>query len=137
MYVEELMTRNPKAVQATASVGDVMGILEELEIRHIPILDGRALVGMISDRDLRPIALEVIGSENTGRPLPQSLNRPISALMSGDVLSVPMGTEVNEIIDLMLEYRIGAVPIVDGETTDLVGIVSYVDILRELGDNLG
>ena len=41
MNVEELMTPDPRSVQATAAVGDVMGLLEELDVRHIPVLDGK------------------------------------------------------------------------------------------------
>lgn len=42
--------------------------------------------------------------------------------------------EVSEAVDLMLENRIGAVPVVDPVNGDLVGILSYVDLLRGLRD---
>jgi CBS domain-containing protein len=51
--------------------------------------------------------------------------------MSSNVLSVGLEADLAEIIDLMLDQRVGAVPVVDADGT-LVGIVSYVDILREV-----
>jgi acetoin utilization protein AcuB len=51
--------------------------------------------------------------------------------MSGDVLSVDTQADATEVIELMLDNRIGAVP-VTGEDGILLGIVSYVDILRNL-----
>ena len=51
--------------------------------------------------------------------------------MTADVLSVDVETDVTEIIELMLEHKIGALPVTDGDG-GLVGIVSYMDVLREL-----
>ena len=49
--------------------------------------------------------------------------------MSADVVSVDADAEMNEVIETMLEQRIGAVPVVDGEG-NVIGIISYVDIMR-------
>lgn len=51
--------------------------------------------------------------------------------MSGAPLSVSTETPAREVVELMLEHRIGAVPVIDAEQR-LVGIVSYVDVLRTL-----
>lgn len=52
--------------------------------------------------------------------------------MSADVLYVTPATDVVEIIDLMSENRIGAVPVVDSDS-QVAGLVSYVDVLRAAG----
>lgn len=59
-------------------------------------------------------------------------------LMSSDTLSVDMDTDASEIAELMLENKIGAVPVTDIDGR-LVGIVSYVDLLRRLSfdDSVG
>ncbi|MBW2464399.1 MAG: CBS domain-containing protein, partial [Deltaproteobacteria bacterium] len=41
-----------------------------------------------------------------------------------------------EIIDLMVDEKVGAVPVVEGDSNDLVGLVSYVDVLRALRETL-
>jgi acetoin utilization protein AcuB len=52
--------------------------------------------------------------------------------MSSDVVTVDPEDDVHDVIDRMLENKIGAVPVVDADQT-LVGIISYVDVLRHLG----
>lgn len=60
------------------------------------------------------------------------MGQPVSEVMSSDVIVVTPATEVVEIIDLMTENRIGAVPVVDNDS-HLAGIISYVDVLRAAG----
>ena len=50
--------------------------------------------------------------------------------MQGDVLSVDEDTDVAEVIDTLIDQRIGALPVVDAHSGRLCGIVSYVDILK-------
>ena len=45
-------------------------------------------------------------------------------------MTVSAETELSELIDLMVEYKIGAVPVVEAGQARLVGIVSYIDILK-------
>ena len=57
--------------------------------------------------------------------------------MSTAVISVGPETEVGEIIGLLLEHKIGALPVVEPGTREVLGIISYVDVLRALQDLLG
>ena len=118
----DIMTTKVVTIRQTASVRDAIRTLDELDVRHLPVLDEhKELVGMISDRDLLRL-----------RRSAEGLQRPVSEVMSADVLAVTPTTEVSEIIDLMSENRIGAVPVVDNDS-QLAGLVSYVDVLREAG----
>lgn len=130
MIVQEVMTRKPYVAFVRDSIGSVLSTLAEADVRHLPVIEGGELVGIVSDRDLRevvPSALDVVE-----RPLESArlLARPVSELMSTDVVSVNPGDDVVEAIDLMIEHRIGAVPVVEAGSSVLVGIVSYVDALR-------
>lgn len=102
--------------------------LLELDVRHLPIVDHGQLVGIVSDRDLREVTSRLLreGVTSTG----PSLSTPIGAVMSSDVLSVDPETDLAEACDLMIEHRVGALPVVVTGTDELVGIVSYVDLLR-------
>jgi acetoin utilization protein AcuB len=62
------------------------------------------------------------------------LDASIASLMSSDLLSVSPETDVTEVVDLMIEHRVGAIPVVGDEGDDLLGIISYVDILRAARD---
>lgn len=123
----DLMTEDPRIIRAGASVADAMEVLEQLDIRHLPVTDDDGnLIGMLSDRDLRPL----LGERDEEDPVRRARTL-VSDLMTGNVVSVTTDTEIGEIIELMLDNKIGAVPVVDGEG-HVVGIVSYVDILRTL-----
>lgn len=127
MTVGEIMTRSPMTAESTTTVGEALGLLYELDVRHLPVVDEGRLVGMISDRDLRTL----LGpSFRLGVAKTDVLERPIGPLMSSDVRSVDPETELSEAIDIMLDNRVGALAVTSAEDDQLVGIVSYVDILR-------
>ncbi len=116
------MTPKVVTIKPTATVRQALKMLAELDVRHLPVVDeAQELVGMISERDLLRL-----------RRSTEVLNQPVSDVMSGDVLVVTPVTGVEEIIDLMTEHKIGALPVVDNDS-QLVGIVSYVDVLRAAG----
>lgn len=118
MRATEIMTHDPMTAESTASIADAMNILKTLEIRHLPITDeSGSLVGMISDRDVR--ALGNLSETSS-----------VLELMASDVVTIDPEAELAEIIDLLLELKVGALPVVDQETRELMGIVSYIDVLR-------
>lgn len=107
--------------------------LTELDVRHLPIVEDGELVGIISDRDLRDVIARLLAESADANSI---LDRPIADTMSADVLVVDPETELEDVIDLMIEHRIGALPVVAPGTQDLVGIVSYIDVLRAARDSL-
>lgn len=135
MLVNEIMTENPMTIRDTASVGDAVRLLRTLDVRHLPVVDDAdELVGMVSDRDLGAGLAEAAVEQVLG-PTGLSSQTPIRAVMSSDVLSVEEDDDVGDAVELMLEHKVGAVPVVDGEGK-LSGIVSYMDVLRELAEKL-
>jgi acetoin utilization protein AcuB len=131
------MTENPTTVDLGDTVGEAAALLQTLEIRHLPVLDGRQLVGMLSDRDLRGIYTTAAAGGASLDEVRERFLAPVSGLMSADVVRTHPEASLSEVIELMLEHRIGAIPVVDPGTDDLVGIVSYVDVLRAAHDELG
>ena len=128
----DLMTGEPASIRATAKVRRAAEILQNLDIRHLPVVNETyELVGMISDRDLRAVSVPYFLDEETAGSIAAVLDADVSSVMSGDVISVDEDATAGEIVLLMLEHKIGAVPVIDVEGL-LVGIVSYVDVLRSL-----
>ena len=126
MRARDIMTASPICVTPRTRLGETIEIMHANEVRHIPVVEGQRLVGIISDRDLRALwdpALDV--QVRDGRVY----DRRVSDFMSADPLTVDSEDDVDEVIDLLVEHRVGAIPVVDAEGT-LVGIVSYIDILR-------
>jgi acetoin utilization protein AcuB len=127
MVVEEIMSKEPIVVRATDTIRRAMSASMEGDVRHLPVVDEGRLVGIVSDRDLRD-AYRTAFFSAAAEDSP--LDDCISKIMSSDVISVDTETELTDVIDLMIEHKIGALPVVAAETMNLVGIVSYVDVLR-------
>ena len=136
MRAEDVMSRNPVTVSPEVSVTEVWDLMRERAIRHIPVLDRGALVGMLSDRDLAQFDMAGVLSSEGADGLRRALATPVAKVMSPDVIDVDPDAELGEIVDLLIENRIGAVPVVDRETQELVGIVSYIDVLEAIRDLL-
>lgn len=134
MLAKDIMTENPVTATELMSVAEALGLLYELDVRHLPVVRGSELAGIVSDRDLRSFtqpsedlaidAIERARSANVGN------------FMNTAPVRVDPETNVREIVDLMLLHRIGAIPVCDLDTGDLLGIVSYVDLLRILQETL-
>lgn len=132
LVASELMTENPQTIRATAKVARAVELLQTLDIRHLPVVDEEGvLVGMLSDRDLRGLQIPYFVSGEYAGNLQTALEAKVSSLMSSDVISVDSEADAAEIVDLMLDNKIGAVPVVDADGL-LVGIISYIDVLRAL-----
>ena len=136
MVVSEIMSSHPITVEASEPIGRVMKKLAEADVRHLLVVDDGALVGIVSDRDLRSLAPSALMELEHPREIRKRLEQPISSVMSSDVVSVDPETEVAEVVDIMLEQKVGAVPVVDPATDELVGIVSYMDVLRAARDQI-
>ncbi len=150
MIAEEVMTTETISVDPTASVRDALDRMFDAGIRHLPVVNEGDLVGILSDRDLRGLwvppgspmgppkdaSSEAEHVSDPPRGTSSLLDQTVGELMSSDVIVVTPETELGEIVDLMLEHRIGAVPVVRQGTQELVGVVSYVDVLRAARDSL-
>jgi len=128
------MTENPVTSSELMSVSEALGLLYELDVRHLPVVRGNELVGIVSDRDLRGFtapdedsAIEAVDDAN---------NASVGNFMNTNPVRVDPETNLREVVDLMLLHRVGAIPVCDLDTGDLLGIVSYVDLLRVLQETL-
>jgi CBS domain-containing protein len=70
------------------------------------------------------------------RPGQWQLDEPVTSVMSEVPVMVTPDTDLKDVADRMIERHIGAVVVVDPGSTRLVGIVSYVDVLRVVRESL-
>ena len=136
MTARDLMTPNPVTVSPRATVAEAWDLMRELEIRHVPVVEDGALVGMLSDRDLARLDVARLLTAEGADALRRELATPVIEVMSSDVIFVELETELSDVVGLLIEHRVGAIPVVRPDTRDVVGIVSYVDVLRAVQDLL-
>ncbi len=136
MTADQIMTADVVTIEESATLGQALEIMQDKAIRHLPVVRGRELVGMLSDRDLRSFGVTMVADTDVLERLKARLESSVSAAMSANLLTVDPSSDVVEIIDLMVGERINAVPVVDEETNELVGIVSSVDVLGAVREHL-
>lgn len=129
------MTHPVLALGPDRPVMMALQLMHDRDIRHIPVVDDEAqLIGIVSDRDVRTIdvaALEIDKLETVRQEeLQRHLTKPLADVMQPGVVTARVEDELVEAIRSMLEHRVGALPVVSDENHQVVGIVSYVDVLR-------
>jgi acetoin utilization protein AcuB len=121
-------------VTPQASIAEAWDVMRELAVRHVPVVEDGVLVGMLSDRDLARVNIARVLKVEGADALREELETPIVEVMTSDVIFVEPETEVSEVISLLLAHRIGALPVGEPGTREVLGIISYVDVLRALQD---
>lgn len=113
---ESGMIKDPITLTADATAGDALSIMREHKIGGIPVIDSDGkLVGIVTNRDLR---------------FEKTMSRPITELMTSDKLIVTSeGSDLSEAEQILREYRIEKLPVVDKEGL-LVGLITYRDIIK-------
>ena len=127
MKVLDVMTPNPLTVSAVESVSVTNELMSENNIRQIPVVDGHELVGIVTDRDVRAFLSDALLANPAERE--KALNTPVRDIMTTEPLYLSPDDDLQEVVEMLIEQKFGAIPVVD-EAEGLVGIVSYVDVLR-------
>jgi acetoin utilization protein AcuB len=130
MHVGEYMTRDPITVNEDTSMKDAMLLLRTHHIRHLPVANGKSLVGLVSDRDIRrasPSLLSGIDKNNYERVLEDT---PVGRIMTREPFTVTETTTLVDAVSVLVEKKFGSLPVVEG--AELVGIFTEIDALKVL-----
>src|SRR5215210_7142315 len=126
LLVRDSMTREVAVLSPQTTAAEALGLCRERRIRHLPVMDGGRLVGIVSDRDLRSAA-PALGDPERASALERIR---VSDVMSPDVITAHPDDPVEEAANRMRERRIGSLPVVEGG--ELVGILTSSDVMEAL-----
>jgi len=118
---------------ATLTIHDRLDLADDVmrlgRVRHMPVLDGSRVVGIVSNRDLLAASLSRVldFASNDRRTFLRSIE--ISEVMSHDLITVEGDATLREAAELLLRHRIGCLPVVKGDRT-LIGLVTESDLLK-------
>ncbi|HEY3497394.1 MAG TPA: CBS domain-containing protein [Polyangiaceae bacterium] len=123
--IADRMTRTPHLVGMEQSMKVAHDLMREHHVRHLPVLHGGKLVGVVSQRDLHLV-------ESLGDVDPERIR--VEEAMSQDVYAVPPKTPLKEVVTEMAARKLGSAVVVDG--TQVVGIFTTIDALDALAEVL-
>lgn len=122
MQVENILQSKGRAVTTVTSgslIADAVALLNAKKIGAVVVVDGGKVVGILSERDV----VRHLGSDWTALA-----RRPVSDVMTRNVISVSRFATVSDVMERMTDKRIRHMPIV--ENGELVGIVSIGDVVK-------
>ena len=126
--VRDLMQEKIVTIGASDRLSTVEDIMTLGRVRHMPVVQGGKLVGVVSERDLLRASLSnLTGFDSTERRA--FLNGvEIARVMSAPPVVIEADAPIEHAALVMAERRIGCLPVMDGQT--LVGLLTETDLLR-------
>jgi CBS domain-containing protein len=131
LLVRDLMTAEVKTVRADSTLAELLDLLQERNIRHVPVVDDDGeLVGLVTQRDLLRRSLAARGD------LPMTVreevvaHRTVDEFMTAGVMTVDPDAPLDEAAELILDNKLGCLPVVEGQ--NLVGIITESDFVAHV-----
>jgi len=118
--IRDVMTTNPECVSDKDSIRDAARIMKDQDTGVVPVVDGKKIIGLITDRDI------VVRGIAEGKNLE---NVRVNELMTRNVRSVREDATIDEVLEVMTRAEIRRVPVVNAQD-ELIGIVALGDISR-------
>jgi len=122
MLVGNLMNKNPVTVEPTESLAEAEAKMHGGNFRHLPIVQGGKLIGMLSDHDIRQHHGHLKDTRVTGA-------------MTDDPITVTADMAIEDAVEIMLERKISALPVLD--EGKLAGIITTTDMLEAFVEMFG
>ncbi|OJZ21675.1 MAG: histidine kinase [Thiobacillus sp. 65-29] len=120
--VDEFTTPDPITTNEDTSIDDLRRLMEEHGIRHLPVVRGDTVVGVISDRDVRVVS---------GLTVTEKLQVRAADIMAPDPLTVSATMPLDDVAYAMSEQKVGSV-IVNDDNGRFIGIFTASDALNAL-----
>lgn len=121
LTVESLMTRSPHTVGVSVPLTEASKLMKQHDIRHLPVLDAGALVGLLSERDVQLI--ESLAGTDTADLI-------VEDAMSQAPYAVAPQTSLAEVARVMAERKLGSAVVL--ESSRVVGVFTTTDGMRVL-----
>jgi acetoin utilization protein AcuB len=131
--LQDIMSKNLRTIHEDATVAQVRKTMVEHHIRHILVVESgsNVLKGILSDRDVRAIVSPFVGTPEATERDNATMMVKVRGIMKKSPYVAKADDSVRKAVEIMLQKRVGCVPIVDSSNKP-VGVVSSDDVLREM-----
>jgi acetoin utilization protein AcuB len=136
MLVKDRMTSDPVTVSTDTSLKEALDLIRSKPFRHLPVVNEEGkLVGIVTEKSL-VYASPTPATSLSVFEVDYILTRTkVGQIIGGPVITVEPGLPIEEAARMMIDHRIGCLPVVEGD--ELMGIISDTDIFRVLVEGLG
>lgn len=134
MLVKERMTKGLITITKDTSYNEIVDLMKKHNIRRLPVVDGKRLVGIVTNRDVRTASASPATSLEIHELLYLLDRLKAKDIMTKKVITVGPDTPIEEAARLIIKYKIGGLPVVVDSI--LVGIITETDLLQQLVDLL-
>jgi acetoin utilization protein AcuB len=134
MHVGTMMQKQIITATPDMALADVQRLMQDNHIRHVPVVSGKRLVGIITDRDVREASPSPATTLTRGEIAYQMATTPINQCMTTDVVCIGPDVDMVQATHLLLQQQFGCLPVVDNGT--LIGIITEWDCLRAFLESL-
>lgn len=131
MLVRDIMTAHPISVAPEASIHDAFLLMQENQIRHLPVMQEGKLLGMVSNRDIRWVVSAFVTPS-----LEDLKHQSIERLMVRPVLTVDEDQPIEEAARIMRTHKVGSLMVVNAQD-EVVGIATGIDLLDAIIEMTG
>ena len=122
MLVSDYMSPAPVTIETGADYKQAFGIMQEKNLHHLPVVDGSdGVVGIVTRRDL-----QIAAQHFHEAPV------DIGDVMHTPVTTIPATAHLATAADQMIAHGIGCLPVTGDGGTELVGIITEIDMLKVL-----
>jgi CBS domain-containing membrane protein len=135
--IEDIMTRRVFAVGLEDSMETIRDGMETYGVRHIPVVDGGKVVGLLTRTDILGFSESQFRTSRVSRAIDDTRMEEtfVAEVMTRDVRSVRPQLPIADAADLLLKHKLGCLPVTEADGT-LVGIVTKSDFVKALVDLL-
>jgi CBS domain-containing membrane protein len=129
--VSLIMTREVVSVEESDSLANLLASMQALRFRHLPVTDDDRLIGLLTERDLLRISTSNLLPHSTEQDRELFGRFHVRDVMVRDVITVTPETPVATAGQLLLDKRVGCLPVVDSNN-ELVGILTSSDFVASV-----
>jgi acetoin utilization protein AcuB len=126
--VRDIMQRKLVTISASERLSTVEDIMTLGHVRHMPVVQGGKLVGVVSERDLLRASLSNLSIHRDAERRAFLHVVEIGRVMSSPPIVIEPDATIEEAALIMAEKKIGCLPVLEGE--QLVGMITETDVLR-------
>lgn len=131
--VSKIMSSSVAVIQEGQPLSEVRQTMCDRHIHHVPIVNGKKLVGLVSFTDLMKINMVINGADERSISTIIDQNFRITDIMSTDLITIKDTDTVRQASELLIKGHFHSLPVID-ESGNIVGILTSTDLIRYLNE---